>query len=228
MEVKKVCLFITCLFAAIPVGALEAVYDGEGNLMTQEEIAEAERMVAIGERIQREGERDRMSRELNVPQYFQTDSRWANSFIPCGHAGHTYGAVGCAITSYAMVFKYYGSNVTPVDVATTCQRVSPPCCNFSSAPLCQAYGRSRLNSGDDYTTSQIKSFIIGSINTGKPAIIRLSKNGGNHFVVGYRYYENYSGQYVINIKETDPRIGYQNIEQYLNSGWGIDFATRVS
>ncbi|WP_460008077.1 C39 family peptidase [Methanogenium cariaci] len=51
----------------------------------------------------------------NVPQYSQRDSAWKDDRL--GYASNpnpgTIGNYGCALTSTAMVFKYYGVDVTP-------------------------------------------------------------------------------------------------------------------
>ncbi len=50
----------------------------------------------------------------NVPYYNQAQAPWGP--IPNPRTGTTVRAGGCGITSYAMIAKYYGKNVTPLDV----------------------------------------------------------------------------------------------------------------
>lgn len=49
---------------------------------------------------------------LNVPTFSQRDPAWASQQL--GHCSyHTLASAGCAVTSVAMVMKYYGINVNP-------------------------------------------------------------------------------------------------------------------
>jgi len=52
---------------------------------------------------------------FEVPLFYQTDPRWANLFL--GPSPYTVGKYGCAVASVAMVFSYYGKNVTPATLA---------------------------------------------------------------------------------------------------------------
>ena len=48
---------------------------------------------------------------LNVPQFLQSDPRWKND--PLGPSSDTLGQAGCAITSLAMLFQFYGVKTDP-------------------------------------------------------------------------------------------------------------------
>ena len=48
--------------------------------------------------------------------YSQRDERWANRTI--GLSSETIFDVGCLVSSVAMIFKYYGQNVNPIDIAS--------------------------------------------------------------------------------------------------------------
>lgn len=126
---------------------------------------------------------------LSVPRYFQNDSRWGSTQMPCGHSDDTYTAVGCMVTAYAMVLKYYGNNVTPVDVATTYQNNYGNCCNPTSSLLLQDYNRTRsITSVSGKTFSVIATAIAGAIDQNKPVVIKLNAtSNGYHFVVAYGY-----------------------------------------
>lgn len=140
---------------------------------------------------------------LSVPRYFQNDSRWGNTQMPCGHSSHTYGAVGCMITSYAMVLKYYGNNVTPVDVATTYQNNHGNCCNPASSTLLGDYNRTRqLTDVSGKSFSFISTAIAGAIDQNKPVVIKLNAtSSGNHFVVAYGYNVLANGTISISIRD---------------------------
>ena len=49
--------------------------------------------------------------ELPVPLYLQSDPAWGHDQL--GQSVHTMGQVGCAVTSTAMVMKFYGIDVDP-------------------------------------------------------------------------------------------------------------------
>ncbi|HWB57935.1 MAG TPA: C39 family peptidase [Chthoniobacteraceae bacterium] len=49
--------------------------------------------------------------ELPVPQLFQADEKWADD--PLAATKDTLGGEGCAITSIAMIFQYYGIDTDP-------------------------------------------------------------------------------------------------------------------
>lgn len=53
---------------------------------------------------------------LNVPTFDQTDSRWASDPLGLGTCTETIGSSGCAVTSVAMVLKYYGIQTDPKDL----------------------------------------------------------------------------------------------------------------
>ena len=49
--------------------------------------------------------------ELAVPQLFQGDDKWSGDYLAATDG--TIGGEGCAITSIAMIFKYYGIDTDP-------------------------------------------------------------------------------------------------------------------
>lgn len=124
--------------------------------------------------------------------YFsQRDSRWANNKI--GRSGDTVYAVGCLVTSVAMVHKYYGSNTTPAKIASNASNF------FSSTaamliPWPGVDGRKYTNVG--------KGGIDSELAKGNPVIVGVYANNsvGTHFVV---IYEKKNGKYMIH----DPWYG---------------------
>ena len=221
-----VALVFSLIVAMVPMVSAEQTYMAAGEVLTQAEKEEADRMIAQGYEILQNGGKTRASYYLNVPNLYQNGSDWwANQLMACGHAGHTYAAVGCAMTSYAMVFRYYDNAAyTPVDIANTAQRVCVSCCNFSSGPLCSAYGHSRtlLDSDAGLSQASIEAGVIGGLANGRPSVLRLSKNGGNHFGVVKGFDEDHSSR-VLYIN--DPEIPeYTTLQQFYNTGWHLDFA----
>lgn len=49
--------------------------------------------------------------ELPVPQIFQADEKWSADYLAATH--DTLGEQGCAITSIAMIFRFYGIDTDP-------------------------------------------------------------------------------------------------------------------
>ncbi len=140
---------------------------------------------------------------IAVPKYFQNDPAWGNTLMPCGHSGHTYTEIGCPMTAYAMALKYYGNNVTPVDVAGTYQTNHRDCCDFRSAELVADYGRSRdLIQVSDRTFQNIATSIVGAIANDRPVIIKLNAtSNGYHFVIAYGYSISSDGTTTISIHD---------------------------
>ena len=160
----------------------------------------------------------RISNYLNVPLLRQDDSRWANTTMPCGHSGHTYGEVGCGMTACAMVVRFYGnSSATPVTVATN---YGSGCCNFNYTTLFNRYNLTTTSYyGSNYTYAQLKSLIAGAIQMGHPVVVRLN-NGRNHFVTAYGYASS-GNTHTIYIRDPEGDIAYTNLDQYYNAGWSV-------
>ena len=53
---------------------------------------------------------------LNVPYFEQCDSQWSSH--PLGTCALTMCSDGCAVTSAAMVYQYYGGTLTPGELNT--------------------------------------------------------------------------------------------------------------
>lgn len=109
--------------------------------------------------------------KLSVPDYKQTDSRWAN--IKIGSSGKTISQIGCAVTALAMTESYRtGTTITP---AAMVNRLS-----FTSGGA--VYWPS------NYTTVTSSSGYLGRIYnllaSGKPVILGCKNaSGSQHYVV---------------------------------------------
>lgn len=61
------------------------------------------------------------SASCTVPYFSQRDSRWINHSLrtngDCSSYCNTIGRCGCTLTSSAMIFKYYGTNLTPASLS---------------------------------------------------------------------------------------------------------------
>lgn len=70
---------------------------------------------------------------LAVPSFSQTDSRWATSTLD-GCSDNFFGA-GCGPTSLAMVLKYFGNDVTPLQIGKPLRNNVEYVCGVGSALL---------------------------------------------------------------------------------------------
>jgi hypothetical protein len=113
----------------------------------------------------------------NVPYYWQGDPQWGGNRI--GACNNTIRNVGCALTSVAMIFKYYGVDKNPGTLNS--------CLGGAACPL--SWGTSRIAScsgGKVRFTEWIRSFNYGQLEqklkTG-PVILELRNGGSMHFIV---------------------------------------------
>lgn len=210
-------------------------YDG---FVTPEMVKETEentrRLIEKGNAIiqmYEEGIAPMKSYHMDFVHLYQDDPRWANKYLPCKETGHTYGKVGCAMTSYAMCMAWFEApglkEYTPVAVA---ERYGSEACNFSSATLIGQYkGRSytAVGSNDNYTEAEKIAAIIGAIADNDPSIIKFTKNGGAHFVIAYGF-NDASGTMQVCIRDPEGDYDYPYISTYLNKGWTLSQFVTVS
>jgi peptidoglycan hydrolase CwlO-like protein len=147
--------------------------------------------------------------------YNQRDANWGNNFI--GYSNQTIAAVGCTLTSFAMVAAHYGGSITPADVAANSG-------NFDGA---SAYFLKPGPSASGHSASLIDNpsmqDLRDALNSGAVIIAGLSRNGGP-------YPKHYSDHWVVlrsvdgdSFRINDP--GYQDAMNVLlndhYSGWLI-------
>lgn len=125
---------------------------------------------------------------LTVPDYKQTDSRWAN--VTLGSSGKTIGQIGCTTTTLAMTESYRtGSAVTP-------SAMSKKLTYSSSGSLYWPSNYTFVTNSDSYLYT-----IRGLLNQGKPVILGCKKStGSQHWVVvtGYNGKGVSSENFIIN------------------------------
>jgi peptidoglycan hydrolase CwlO-like protein len=103
--------------------------------------------------------------------YFsQRDPTWSSATI--GNSDSTIGQYGCAVTSLAMVLRYYGSSVTPLSLASNSDYFYNDLIRW---PSYDGHSLQRSNSS--------WSDVDNSLNQGHPVITKLNYSGGTHFVV---------------------------------------------
>jgi len=109
--------------------------------------------------------------KLSVPDFKQTDSRWAN--VTLGSSGQTIGKIGCATTAIAMLESYRtGTTIYPNAMAKKLSYTSGGAVYWPS----------------NYTIITSSSGYLGKIynllKAGKPVLIGAKKsNGSQHYVV---------------------------------------------
>lgn len=105
--------------------------------------------------------------------YSQRDERWATKTI--GLSSETIFDVGCLVSSVAMIFKYYGQNVTPADIAG-----NPSYFFSSTAYMLQPWP---APSGKSYREISGLTNMDKELAEGRPVIVHLRLGGDGHFVV---------------------------------------------
>lgn len=70
---------------------------------------------------------------LSVPSFSQTDPRWATSTL--NGCSDTFWGAGCGPTSLAMVLKYFGNNVTPLQIGQPLKNRAEYFCGTGSSLL---------------------------------------------------------------------------------------------
>lgn len=111
------------------------------------------------------------AKKLNVPDYKQTDSRWAN--VTLGSSGQTIEKIGCATTALAMTESYRtGTTIYPHQMAKKLSYTSGGAVYWPS-------NYTIITSSSGYLKK-----IYDTIQSGKPVIIGAKKsNGSQHYVV---------------------------------------------
>ena len=144
------------------------------------------------------------SLSLNVPDFKQTDSRWANVLI--GNSGKTIGKIGCATTAIAMIESYRtGKTIYP-------DAMSKKLSYSSTGNLYWPSDYTVVTSSSDYLKK-----VYQKLKEGKPVLFGAKKSSGTqHWVVitGFKGGNslNASG-FIIN----DPGTKYRtNLQQFLN------------
>ncbi len=108
---------------------------------------------------------------LNVPDFKQTDSRWANHKI--GSTGYTIGLIGCTTTAVAMAESYRtGTTIYP-------HKMEEKLSYSSGGSLYWPSNYATTTDFDNYL-----SLIFSKLKEGKPVIVGAKKaNGSQHWVI---------------------------------------------
>lgn len=118
---------------------------------------------------------------IGVPQFFQSDPRWGREAL--GNTRGTLGSEGCAVTSAAMVLRFYGMDVDPGRLNRF----------LGENQGYEGRGWLRWESAAEFTSGQIEKAyedlpsharIDWNLLSGNPVIVRIRRPDGiTHFVV---------------------------------------------
>jgi hypothetical protein len=111
-----------------------------------------------------------------VPVFSQNDPTWRH--LVMAQAGDAMGGFGCAVTSTAMMFNYYGSALTPAALSACLGPLADPL-HWSKAPDCT---KGMVSGGEMVAFSWSRLDAI--LQSGQPAIVGVLRGQtGTHFVV---------------------------------------------
>lgn len=151
-----------------------------------------------------------------VPIFSQNDPRWKDNVMkPCGE---TIGQSGCALTSDAMIFKYYGTVYQDPGTLNTCLGSCGGItsnCSLVWSVAANSCSQSKARYIGAWTFSYNKLYSM--LSAGRPPILRLVK-GNSHYVVVTSGSGTNPSNYWIN----DPQDGaVKRLSAYTNNGWTL-------
>jgi hypothetical protein len=130
--------------------------------------------------------------EWNVPYYWQGDPRWGNQKI--GACNSTIAPVGCALTSLAMIFKFYGANHDPGTLNQCLGGVACPLAWSHAKVLNCSGGKVRWGSWPAFSYARLEQELKRG-----PVILEISKGGGYlHFIVVLKGSGSNPANYIVN------------------------------
>ncbi len=141
---------------------------------------------------------------LNVPDFKQTDSRWANVII--GNSGKTIGKIGCATTAIAMIESYRtGKTIYP-------DAMSKKLSYSSTGNLYWPSDYIVVTSKTDYLNK-----IYKKLKEGKPILFGAKNNSGTQHWVVVTSFTGGNSLTPSAFKINDPGTKYRtNLQQFLN------------
>lgn len=156
-----------------------------------------------------------------VPPYAQTDPRWSgHNMLTCNLS---IGEAGCALTSAAMVFGYYGATRNPAQLNTCLETYACPIYWNIAAAICSD-GLATYVDYLSFSWPALESTLAG----GQPIIVRFARNSNpswTHFVVaiggagesadGYTILDSWDGE-------------TKSMAAYVGNGWSATGLVRYS
>lgn len=161
---------------------------------------------------------------LNVPLYYQYDSKWAEDYLGTSTKNTEYKmkGYGCAVTCVSMVYEFLEGKVkNPGQMNTYLKGQGQDTSDLSLSSVATSFGWT--NQLAVYQTRMVisaaRAAITAQLDAGRPVIIGLAKFNGNavvnsHFVVAYYYNSPY-------IYINDPGYGFETLNACLSDGWEV-------
>ncbi len=147
---------------------------------------------------------------LYVPIFSQNNFTWKNNKMKTCNL--TIGGYGCALTSSAMVFKYYGATKQNPGQLNMC--LDKNACPLYWSIAANSCSEKKVTYVGAWTFSYKKLYDMLSIS--RPPIIKIIKSNNSHFVVIISGSGNQPKDYWIN----DPWDGKsKQLSAYTNNGW---------
>lgn len=154
----------------------------------------------------------------SVPIFNQRN--YSNNMSTCNSS---ISAAGCALSSTAMVFKYYGVNTDPPTLNSCLGNLACPIYWYPASSSCSEGKVTTL----DHSATFDYSTIQNDLNAGKPVLVWMSTTtGGTHYVVVTAGTGTSPSGYTIN----DPGDGSTNktLQNYVDAGWSLTSLVRYS
>jgi hypothetical protein len=136
---------------------------------------------------------------------------------------NTIANVGCAITSSAMVLKYFGVNTDPPALNRCMGNCACPICNWGTVASSCSEGKVSWGGAPGFSYSTIDSDLAA----GRPVIVYLTRPGNMHFVVVTGGGGQTPGGYSINDPSRYNPLR-QTLSPYTNEGWSLSGLRRYS
>jgi hypothetical protein len=132
------------------------------------------------EEIQSEGYQAQPS---GVPHFYQTDGAWSGDQL--GTCSTTIGDEGCALTSTAMVFAYYGVNTNPGALNTWLKSIN----GYDYDCVLNWIKAALIDSSIEWIPGTARDFnrLRSELDLGYPIILHVNNGGQMHFVVATGY-----------------------------------------
>lgn len=152
--------------------------------------------------------------QLAVPAFSQNDPAWKDNVMQT--CGLTIGNAGCALTSTAMVFKYYGAvNKNPGQLNTCLGNYACPIYWATATNSCSE-SKASWEGSFSFSYSKLQNMLL----VNRPPIVLVTKGGSTHFVVVTAG----SGSLPANYSINDPINGSTNrtLAYYTDQSWTLD------
>lgn len=158
---------------------------------------------------------------ISMTHYYQSGQSWSSQHCGGISSNPTIASAGCAITSFAMVEKYYGGSHNPGQVSTNLGSSAYPMDWYTAAT---AYGLSLPTiipySDNILDKGRASGTTCSYVRSNKPVIVGMKNRntGGTHFVVARGAAPQNANVYIYDpASNTD----YTVLDQYYNDGYYV-------